>query len=302
MQNKFKKPSLMYQRWFSLFIIYFLCKICYNNNKNMFGGEKMKKKFFFVALFWSMIMVVGQLFGAIYAILEMAFTNPNFMEDFMKMDTFELISQISNPMLIGGVIAVLITVIIRISTIKNENKTWTQKCKDYLNLKPLKNGMEYVRYFCVGISINVFLSLILTGLYKWLELEDDTAYMFDSGWIMLLLVSFLVPIMEEILYRNRIYIAFKNLSPKRANFWQALFFGIAHGNIIQGLYTFLFGIMFGKINDRNNSLLPSICIHCGINFFAGITMFSPGSEIYLIPFIIFAIPKFLEWIQYKKLI
>lgn len=261
----------------------------------------MKKKFFFTAIFWSMIMVIGQIFGAVFAIFKMAFTNPNFMEDFMNLDTMELVSQISNPMLIGGVLTVLVAIIIRISTIKNENKTWTQKCKDYLNLNPLKNGMEYVRYFCVGITINVVLSLILTGLYELLNLEDSTEFMFDSGWLMLLLVSFLVPIMEEILYRNRIYIAFKNLTPKKANFWQALFFGLAHGNIIQGLYTFGFGLMFGKINDRNNSLLPSICIHCGINFYAGITMFSPGSEIYLIPFIIFAVPKILEWVKERKL-
>jgi len=262
----------------------------------------MKRKFFFTALFWPMLMVVGQMAGAIFAILQMALTNPNFMDDFMNMDTMELVAQISNPMLLGGVFTVLIAVLIRVSTIKNENKTWFQKCKDYLNLNPLKNKMEYIRYFCVGIAINVILSLILTWLYELFNLEDTTELMFDSGILMLFLVAFFVPIMEEILYRNRTYIAFKNLTPKRANFWQSLFFGIAHGNLIQGLYTFCFGLMFGKINDRNHSLLPSICIHCGINFYAAVTMFTPGSQIYLIPFIIFALPKFLEWIKEKKLI
>lgn len=262
----------------------------------------MKLKFFFNAIFWPMLMVIGQMIGAIFAILQMALTNPNFMDDFMNLDAIELAAQISNPMLLGGVFTVFIAVIIRISTIKNDNKTWSQKCKDYLNLVPLKNGMEYVKYFCVGIAINVTLSLVLSWIYELLELEDTTALMFDSNLMMFFLVSFFVPIMEEILYRNRTYIAFKNLTPKRANFWQSLFFGIAHGNIIQGLYTFAFGLMFGKINDRNRSLLPSICIHCGINFYAAATMFTPGSQIYLIPLIIFALPKFSEWIKERKLI
>lgn len=260
----------------------------------------MKKKFIFSAILWSLVMVIGQIFGCIFAIIKMAFTMPNFEEYFTTADIFELIAELSNPMLIGGTIAVFLAVIIRVSMIDNPNKTWGQKCKDFLNLVPLKNGMEYVRYFCIGIAINVLLSLILTGLYELLEIEESIEYMFKPNILMLILVSFLVPIGEEIIYRNRIYISLKNATPKHANWIQALIFGIQHGNVIQGIYTFLFGIIFGKTNDKNKSLLPSICIHCGINFYAGITMFSPGSEIYLIPFIIFAIPKFLEWIKEKK--
>lgn len=261
----------------------------------------MKKKFLLSALFWSIIMVIGQIFGMSFAMIQYYIENPKFLDEFMTADVISLVSQFTNSMLIGGTIAVLIAVIIRVSAIKNDKKTWTQKLRDYLSLHPLQKKTDYVQFFCFGILINIVLSLILTWIYSMFSLEDNTANLFSSSILTLICVSFLVPIAEEILYRNRIYISLKNLCPKYANVIQALIFGISHGNLIQGLYTFGFGYIFGIVDDKNKSLLPSICIHCGINFYAGITILSPGAEKYLIVLGLLGIPKIISWIKNKEI-
>lgn len=261
----------------------------------------MKKKFLFSALFWSSIMIVGQVFGMMFALGKNYISDPNFLDTFMSEDIMELMTSFTNPMLIGGTIAVLLAVIIRVSTIQNDKKTWGEKLKNYLSLHPLDNGIEYVQYFCLGITINIVLSLLLTWIYTIFNWEDSAANLFTNSTLTLLCVSFLVPIAEEILYRNRIYISLKNLCPKYANFIQALLFGIAHGNPIQCLYTFGFGYLFGILNDKNKSLYPSICIHCGINFFAGIAILFPGKELYLSILILFSIPMIVKWIKNKEI-
>ncbi len=260
----------------------------------------MKKKFLFSAFGWFMTMVIGQIIGAIIGIIYQAATVPNWLEMLMtEEDIMKVVSGITNPMLLGGVIAVFVVVLIAASKIDNEEKTYGQKLKDYLNLHPLENPFSYVSYFCMGIGINIILSLALTWIYELLNLTDD-ATMFSQDVLMIVCVALLVPIAEEIVYRNRIYINFKNIKHKSANFWQSLLFGLSHGMPIQVLYTFGFGLVFGKINDREKSLLPSICLHCGINFFAAIAMFSPGAEMYLIPFTLLAIPQVIKLLKRER--
>lgn len=260
----------------------------------------MKKKFLFSAFGWFMTMVIGQIIGCTIGIAYKLITNPNWLETLLtEEDIMKVVSDITNPMLIGGALAVFIVTLIAVSKIDNNEKTYGQKLRDYLNLHPLDNAFSYISYFCMGIGINILLSLLLTWIYEMLNLTDDTS-MFSQDVLMILSVALLVPIAEEIVYRNRIYINFKNIKHKTANFWQALLFGLSHGMPVQVLYTFGFGLVFGKINDRERSLLPSICLHCGINFFAAIAMFSPGAEMYLIPFTLLAIPQVIKLLKKER--
>lgn len=260
-----------------------------------------KIKFFLSSVGWLLLFYLGQLIGGIAYIVYLSISDPELWEVLSAAeDSGPLATKMSNPMLIGGAIFIFIAVLIKISAINNPNKTWIHKAKDYLNLKPIEKGFDYVRYFCIGITLNVIISSALSALYKLMDIEDSVSSGFEGSMLTLVCISFIVPLLEEILFRNRMYNALKNLCPRLANVLQALAFGFSHGNIIQGTYTFIFAIIFAKINDREKSLLPSIFIHCGINFYAGISLISPGSEIYLIPFVIFALPKIAELMTKKK--
>ncbi len=78
----------------------------------------------------------------------------------------------------------------------------------------------------------------------------------------------LAPLSEELTFRG----ITKNLAQKAfhsfwvANFIQALFFGIAHMNWIQGIYAFLLGLLLGYLCEKYHSLYASMLMHLIFNF------------------------------------
>ena len=43
-------------------------------------------------------------------------------------------------------------------------------------------------------------------------------------------------------------------------------FGCIHGNLVQGIYAFVIGLMLGYLAERYHSLLPCIILHFVVNF------------------------------------
>ena len=84
----------------------------------------------------------------------------------------------------------------------------------------------------------------------------------------------IIPICEEIIFRGYI---FEKLRLKYnfiiAIILESLAFGIAHGNIVQGLYAFILGLLTGFLIIYTNSILSSICAHAGVNIL-GVFIFS----------------------------
>lgn len=77
---------------------------------------------------------------------------------------------------------------------------------------------------------------------------------------------FFAPISEEILFRGIVMrLAKKGGSYMFANFVQAFAFGVFHGNIIQGIYAFVLGLMLGYVAYSRNSLYKSIWLHMVVN-------------------------------------
>ncbi len=93
------------------------------------------------------------------------------------------------------------------------------------------------------------------------------------SFVLLFAVCFAAPIGEEILFRGLIQkytlIFFNKLMNKIAVIctilFQALLFGIYHGNIIQGIYAFVMGILLGFLAAKFGSLIPGIIFHIAIN-------------------------------------
>jgi len=76
------------------------------------------------------------------------------------------------------------------------------------------------------------------------------------------------PIVEEIAFRG---ITMKWAGKLTTKFWvinifQAILFGIAHGNIVQGTYAFLLGLLLGYVANKYKSLWASIIAHLVFNF------------------------------------
>ncbi len=87
-----------------------------------------------------------------------------------------------------------------------------------------------------------------------------------SSWVLLLAVMFIAPIGEEYLFRGLILRYSKRcLPPILAIIFQAVLFGIYHGNIIQGVYAFVIGMVLGLVTYKFQSIFPAIILHMSIN-------------------------------------
>lgn len=106
------------------------------------------------------------------------------------------------------------------------------------------------------------------------EMEKYEALVEETGLADLTFLStvstlILAPLSEELIFRG----ITMNLSQKAfSRFWianlvQALFFGIAHMNWIQGSYAFLLGLALGYVCQTYHSLYAGMLLHLFFNFF-----------------------------------
>lgn len=120
---------------------------------------------------------------------------------------------------------------------------------------------------CIGISLNVIVSLIIELLPQ--NLIDN--YSANVNYIeelppfaLLVTAGIIAPLIEEIIFRFFMVNKLKK-KPVIAVIIPALMFGIAHGNIVQGTYAFLLGTLFGYIYLKTGNLLYTIILHASIN-------------------------------------
>lgn len=127
--------------------------------------------------------------------------------------------------------------------------------------------------YCMQYVTSYFMSIV--GISFPNALEDYIELMEVAGVGEVTLTGILYgvilgPIAEEITFRG-MTLYFAEKFTKRfwlANTLQALLFGIFHGNLIQGAYAFLLGLIMGWIYKRFKSLYASILFHVFFNFLA----------------------------------
>lgn len=86
----------------------------------------------------------------------------------------------------------------------------------------------------------------------------------DEGNITLVVLRTVImaPIFEELLFRGVTLNRAKNMMSFYAtNIFQAFLFGIIHMNIIQLVYTFPKGLLYGYVAFKYQSIIPSILLH-----------------------------------------
>ena len=146
----------------------------------------------------------------------------------------------------------------------------------------------------LGLSLQFIVSLVMSlALPLFPEVAADYEEMIEEAGIdelslvSLLLVVVVGPILEETLFRGIVFQfalravspawskdlgfwGFAGIRPSTAQFWvanliQAALFGLAHGNIVQGLYAFALGLVLGWVFWRTGRLSWSVGLHMCFN-------------------------------------
>lgn len=140
--------------------------------------------------------------------------------------------------------------------------------KDTLKKIEFKEAI-YISLLAIGITV-ILLSLtgVLTKLIpSYMDVQNQLQSASNSI-LQLIIIIILIPICEEIIFRHVIFGHLKeNYNIVFAVIVQALVFGLAHGNVVQGIYTFLLGIALALMYMYSNSLVGSIILHMIFNLF-----------------------------------
>ncbi len=123
---------------------------------------------------------------------------------------------------------------------------------------------------CLGITKLVTLFPIDNIIGSYEEVLDG----YSEGNIILRIVTLcvLVPIGEELVYRGMLYKRLKEYNEKTiAAYIAAIFFGVVHMNLVQGLYAFLCAIILIYVYELYSSIVAPICLHIVINTMAFIS-------------------------------
>ncbi len=140
-------------------------------------------------------------------------------------------------------------------------------------------------YFLIlGISCQFFFSgamnIIQPMFPKVFEEYGETmnGLLGSSPLLVLLYTIVIAPIAEELIFRGvTLYRAGKVLPFIGANLLQAIFFGIYHGNLVQGIYAFVMGYVLGLVYRRYRTIYAPILLHMLINASVFLVMLFPVS-------------------------
>lgn len=125
----------------------------------------------------------------------------------------------------------------------------------------------------LGIAIQKVVTAILVFVQSFAPaaMEDYGRVMESLGmfrpsmWSVFYTVC-MAPVAEELIFRGLTQrILEREFSFWTANLLQSLFFGIVHGNPVQGIYAFFIGILLGYLARRYQNLWAPILCHFAVN-------------------------------------
>lgn len=136
------------------------------------------------------------------------------------------------------------------------------------------------------IFIGFFATLGLSRLILMLPVDgilgdySSVKATYEAGniWIQVLMLGVVIPIAEELLFRGLVYRRLKfYYDVSIAAYISAIIFGVAHFNLIQGIYAFIMGIVFTIIYEKADNIYATIIVHISSNLMAVFTFVNPIS-------------------------
>ena len=155
----------------------------------------------------------------------------------------------------------------------------------HMDKKRLYRNGEYVTYerpaaifFAAAGLLGVFAGITgnniigISGLAElYAETEEMLAQITYSGGLLLEILSvvILAPIAEELVFRGLIFRRMREFAPFAVSMiFSALIFGFYHGNVVQGVYAFLVGLLCAYVCEKFKSILAPILLHMCANGFS----------------------------------
>lgn len=135
--------------------------------------------------------------------------------------------------------------------LKDDGRIWSPVSVAYL-------GWSII----IGLSTIFLIDFVMSRLSFLPDWMGATFDVLQSGWLGIICISVLGPVLEEMLFRGAITkVLLQRYSPVKAIILSALVFGIFHINPAQVAGAILSGGLFAWLYYKTGSLIPGILIH-----------------------------------------
>ncbi len=134
----------------------------------------------------------------------------------------------------------------------------------------LKVPDQWDHLVILGISSSIAGNLLLgfTPLASWFPaVEEAVGEIADAGfWLQLIGVCLIIPVAEELVFRGIGYLSLRDeMKAVPAAIFSATFFGLFHGNVVQGIYAAGLGLLLAFVMEKYRSLTAAWLVHAAMN-------------------------------------
>ena len=132
---------------------------------------------------------------------------------------------------------------------------------------------EMLLLLAAGAGFAQYANVLVAILQNWISSSyGETMTKITSGkslFMMIFWMGIIAPVAEEMIFRWLIYLRLRDyMRAVPAMVISGIFFGIYHGNLVQGVYASILGILFAYFMELTGSLWASILLHVGANIWS----------------------------------
>ena len=178
-------------------------------------------------------------------------------------------------------VSAFFTLIIYIFNLRDKEENFWQRCKfTFVNFN---NSLMIILVATGAVAVtSTVVNLIHDKVESYKTVSNNISFGLSTIGGLLCVIIF-IPIFEEILFRGLIFNELKKtINLVLSIIIQALIFGVFHGNLVQGVYTFILGVILSVLYIWLDSIWAPIICHVTYNFM--------GTLIF--PFLIYAAGKY----------
>lgn len=120
----------------------------------------------------------------------------------------------------------------------------------------------------IAASVGFNLLLSLTPLFRWFPKVEESVETINSAgfWLQLIGVCLIIPAAEELVFRGIGYWGLRDEMPAvPAAVFSAVFFGLFHGNLVQGIYAAGLGLILAFVMERYQTVTSVWLAHAAMN-------------------------------------
>lgn len=211
-----------------------------------------------------MAMVCVLIYSVLYTIIHLSKTSG--LTDEVYDSLYKAVSESGIPIIIGVAAGLIFIIIYR----KKQLFTYDLKT---INCKMTSNA--FIKIFLCFMAVQLVFSvsnLLLEGVLNYfgysMQTQIETATSAGTTFSMFLYVSFIGPIVEELVFRGAVLRSLESHGKVFAIVISSILFGLIHANLSQGIFAAVLGLVLGYVAIQY-SLKWAILLHIINNFVFG---------------------------------